>query len=1226
MNLITKLDLHGVEGVRISDITGLEVFKNLEELSLYNNSITDITPITGLTKLQSINLSENKGINIYKDGECYLPNKENIVELNISGTNNSDIGFVSELPNLKIFKAANNGISSTEELKSLSNIEILDLSSNRAITKIDDILSLFSLKNLDISTTGIKSLLHSKSEEGDDEYGIFVLENLEELYVADNSLKSINPVIKTYMEKIDVLGVELEIELPYLNKLKILNFNNTGQSEIDYDRLILLQNLTHLYMRGNGITNVSDVITKLAKLEYINLSYNEISDIDWIRRIEDIGLEDILVYDEENGNHTLKTYPNVIYFDDEHGNRKKKIILSATKIELAHNKITDINSLDYINHDIKYLNLAENAIYDIGIIESGRFSFSEGLNLKKQGTGWEEPIYYMPIKDKGVKVDQYIILPDLFQNSKRIGSRIYSDEANFTVNNIELNNNEEYQVPGYYNVIIGHEKTESDKLSVTLHCGCRYGTTIHDIGEGCADGSVLHFKVINSEMSIDSAVFNDPNLISAVTSEIAAMGEYAKCALKIMNVYSYVFDKIDTLHLEGKDISDITGLASFGNLKYLYLSDNKISSIDDLKENSVMLELYLSNNSNLKDNNSPVENMVNLNELDLSNTGLTNLDVIKKLIQNMKKNNEGTYPLKYLNLSENSLGTIDGVEQIGTLEELYIADIDIKDISKLSKLTNLEVLNASGNRIESLEYLRGLKKLRNLNISKNHIEDIEPISEIPLDYLDFSINRVKDVTSLSKSYTSLIMDSNFINNINIFEGMRIQNFSVENQKLTHTVEQGETGDITIELPALLKLSQKSGSKVYTDKEFILTTNCTLTEDKKSVIVNVEELKDQIAIVKIDGGNADKTTFSIAEPLEGTIKYEPSNEIPTNQDITASITFNRENVTITNNDGKDTYVFTENGEFTFKYMDENGFEGETKAIVTNIDKTPPEGNITQEIVNKDVIVKIDLSEPIEAIEGWIAAEDGLSITKTYSVSSDEIITLKDNVGNTSSVQVIVEIDTTPPTITGVEEGKIYCTSVTPLIEDKNLDTIKLLKNDVEVEGYLSGTPIIESGKYILTVTDKFQNETKVTFEIDVSGVIISTTDKVVITEEEILQEETKPVIKVLTAKLEGAKIREMISSEMPFEILNSQDEGISDDNYIGTGYKIKMEGGKIYTIIVAGDLNGNGEISLNEVVQAAKVAVGITTQSEELKFKAMDITGNGKINVSDVAAIAKLKIQ
>ena len=44
----------------------------------------------------------------------------------------------------------------------------------------------------------------------------------------------------------------------------------------------------------------------------------------------------------------------------------------------------------------------------------------------------------------------------------------------------------------------------------------------------------------------------------------------------------------------------------------------------------------------------------------------------------------------------------------------------------------------------------------------------------------------------------------------------------------------------------------------------------------------------------------------------TISYD-INEL-TNQDVTATVTFDKENVTITNNDGKDTYTFTENFKF------------------------------------------------------------------------------------------------------------------------------------------------------------------------------------------------------------------------------------------------------------------------------------------------------------------------
>ena len=1187
---ITELDLHGVDGLKISDITGLEMFTHLEKLNLTNNTIRDITPISDLENIISIDLSNNAYLKIYdkQTEECYIPNKANIEELNIESTNNSNLSFISQLPNLKILNASKNGIANTSPLKTLNKIKKLNLSSNTSIVEIDDILSLHSLKDLNISLTGITSLLHSKNTDS----GIFNLMGLENLNVEGNKLSSIDPILKTYVEVTTEDSKEIKTTKAYLENLKQLNINYTGQNSINYTNLILLKNLTHLSMKGNKISNLNNNITELKNLEYINLSDNLITNISaFEKRI---------------------SLPKEEWTYDEQGNRidYKYQYLTATKIELAHNKITDISLLEFLGHDITYLDLSENSIYDVTLIDSGLFTFSEGLKLQRQGCGWDTPIYYMPIKDKKASVDQHIILPTLFQHSKREGSRVYSKNASFTTYNIKMNDEEKYQAPGLYNVIIGYDKTSKDELKVTLN-------------GGCADGSTLYFKISGDQNSIDSAVFNDPNLIAAINKEIS---ESTK-ALNIINVKSYVFTGITKLDLKAGEIKDITGLASFENLAYLYLQDNNITSINELKENTVMMELYLANNLNLKDVTA-IENMVKLTKLDLANIGLDNLISINNMIQNMYKKNKSSYPIKYLNISDNNVGGIDGIEVLKSLEELDISNINIKDISKLSSLINLRTLHASGNRIEDLEDLRGLKNLKYLHINGNkNITNIEPISQISLSTLDFSDNRVKDITSLTQSYSELKMDSNLISDISCFNNMRFEEFSIENQKLTHTVKQEETGDITIELPQLLQLSKQEGSKVYTEKNYILT-NCQLTEDQKSVVVNVEELKNhKIATVKITGGNANSTTFSIAEPLEGTITYEPSNEIPTNKDITASITFNRKNVTITNNDGKDTYLFTENGEFTFEYMDENGFEGVTVATVTNIDKLPPQGAVSQEVINKQVVATISLNEPIVTIEGWTPSGDGLSITKTYSADTSETITLTDLVGNTSSVEVSVKIDITPPTITGVENGILYGTAVTPLIEDETLNEIKLLKDGVEVADFESGTSIMESGKYTLTAIDKFENETTINFEIDVSGVIISKADKIIITENETVGEETKPIIRITTPKTTLSQLKENIKSEMTYSILNTEGKVItSSKTQIGTGYQIKMKSGKIYTIIVMGDLNGNGEISLSEVVQSAKVAVGITTQVEELKFKAMDITGNGKVNVSDVAAIAKLKIK
>lgn len=418
---ITELDFHGIEGQKVKNIKGLEVFKNLKKLVLYNNSITDISPISKLTQLTSIDLSGNTNLKIYdkEKDECYLPNQSNIEELNISGTKNSDLGFVTKLPNLRVLKAANNGISSTEQLQELRQIETLDLSENAAILTIDDILFLKSLKSLNISKTGIKSLLKSNGPEGEDKDGIFVLSALEELNVANNQLLSLEPVLKTYMYKTkDKYGDEIEIERACLENLTQLNLNYTGKNDIDYGKLILLKNLSHLYLKGNEIEYVSNEIVKLNKLEYINLSDNLIQDIEMFIRIE--GIEDgDVVGKTADGDQILKENPNVEYFKDEDGNWFKRIDLKATKIEIAHNKIIDITPLIYFKHDIDYLDVSENAIYEIDVIDNGKFTFKEGLNLKRQGAGWEEPIYYMQIKDKEVSVDQYIILPSLFQNSKK---------------------------------------------------------------------------------------------------------------------------------------------------------------------------------------------------------------------------------------------------------------------------------------------------------------------------------------------------------------------------------------------------------------------------------------------------------------------------------------------------------------------------------------------------------------------------------------------------------------------------------------------------------------------------------------------------------------------------------------------------------------------------------------------------------------------------------------
>ena len=1184
LNQVEQLNLQGTDGAKISNITGLESFVNLKTLNLSNNSITDITPISGMSNIISINLSNNVNVNLEN-----LPNKANLEELNISSTKNSDISFVSNLPKIRTLNVSNNGISVLTPLKTLRNLQILDVSENTAITIIDDILTLTNLKELNIATTGITDLLHSDYIEDEYENGIHLLTKLESLNIENNDI-SIEPLLRTYWEENQQTG-ESE-EKVYLVNLKKLNFNYTKQNYVDFYSLAKLQTLTHLYMKGNEIYSIDDYIATLPNLHYIDLSENNIEDISGFLK----------------------------YGYNENGEEIIEDTLSAKEIILTDNYIQKISPLAKLGHSISYLDLSYNLIFYTNEIESSMFPTGQNLNLRNQGrnkfdNNGEQEYYAMDIKQKAVKINQYIILPTLFQNSKDSRSKLYAEDITFSYENIKLNTEAKYQTPGNYNIIIEpqleNEEIEPKRLSITLH-------------GGIADNSILYFDVIDDLSAVDSLIFKDPNLASAIEADLRsrisadyADQYYVAKAEDILNITNSLIYETETLHLEEKNISNLSGLESFENLKKLYLSNNNLSSIEELKYCEYMEELYVPNNPNIGNNNSSIENMKYLIKLDLSTTGMTNIDSLKNLITRWEE--DDYFTLTYLNISNNEIGNVEKIGKINSLEELYISNTGISNLREVQALTNLKTLNASGNEIEELTPLKDLSKLKFLTISSNKIKDITPISKIALDTLDFSNNKVKDVSSLTRTYTTIKMDTNQISNISNFADKYITNFSVTNQKISQTIDDTENQEIIIALPEILKDSRNPSSKVYSEKNFV-TTNCELTTDGNAVTLNPAELGDNIATVQIADGNARLTTFSIAAPLKGTITYNPSNETKTNKDITATITFNRSNVTITNNDGSNTYTFTENGEFTFEYEDENGFFGTETATVDNIDKIAPQSTeIKQEIVDKKVVVTIKVNEPIIEPEGWNLqlASDKISITKTFTEDTNETVNLVDEAGNATTVNVVVNIDRNAPRITGVENGKTYNSSVTPVIEDENLHTVTLTKDGNVVENYVPGEEISEAGQYEITVTDKFGNTTTVSFVIEMSDIITSTRLSV---------DEESLIIRDINPKTIVQHLKNYLRANMEYQIIDTNGQVASMTDEIGTGYKIKMANEKVYTLIVRGDINGDGQIGEDDLARITRIYVSRNANPSQLESLAIDINKNGKIEINDIAVISRLKIE
>jgi len=111
----------------ITNLQGLQYFKNLTELELSGNNISDITVLSALKNLTYLGLGFN---------------------------NISDIAALSELTNLTILVLQQNNITNISALSTLKNLTDLNLSNNQ-IPNIDSLADLLKLNNIYLSNNNI---------------------------------------------------------------------------------------------------------------------------------------------------------------------------------------------------------------------------------------------------------------------------------------------------------------------------------------------------------------------------------------------------------------------------------------------------------------------------------------------------------------------------------------------------------------------------------------------------------------------------------------------------------------------------------------------------------------------------------------------------------------------------------------------------------------------------------------------------------------------------------------------------------------------------------------------------------------------------------------------------------------------------------------------------------------------------------------------------------------
>ena len=296
-------------------------------------------------------------------------------------------------------------------------------------------------------------------------------------------------------------------------------------------------------------------------------------------------------------------------------------------------------------------------------------------------------------------------------------------------------------------------------------------------------------------------------------------------------------------------------------------------------------------------------------------------------------------------------------------------------------------------------------------------------------------------------------------------------------------------------------------------------------------------------------------------------------------------------------------------------------GNTSIVKSNQfsnDTTPPEVEVVyseKEMTNKNVIVTITANEEIQEVTGWNLSADKKVLTKEYSANTsvEENLKIKDIAGNEATVKIdaITNIDKKQPEVIGVENGKTYVNeNVTPEINDEHLSKIEVTR-DNELISYEQGDTISEPGNYLIIAYDLANNQTKVQFVI-----------------EKIEFETNYPIegnyMKGIETNTSKDKFTDNIKTNKEYKIVTKEGNTIEDNQLIATGMEIVFTTGEKFVLIVTGDINGDGRITITDVSQLKRHIIGQTILTDE-KTKAADINNDSNVSITDLAKTKRMLI-
>ncbi|CAL5992550.1 leucine-rich_repeat domain-containing protein [Hexamita inflata] len=720
-----------------------------------------------------------------------LENMKSVVELSLRGNRISEIGVLSRMNSLQKLDIAQNNFKSIQGIELLVNLIEIDLSENY-IKEINSLKSMKQLRSVNLSKNKI-TLVED----------LWPLANLIILNISYNNLKSINFVKR--MIKLE----QLDVSYNYISNMdaingftKLVDLRLDGNMIESFNAIQSLPNQKASWYTSEQNVHESDM-TKIIVKECLkfpvgtNLRFLDNADLKQFGFIDTFKSQEL----------TITNCPNISFENCPRIPIKLKInkceLQSVTgifemqqivELDLGFNNIRDINEFENLTN-LQTLNLKNNDIYRINAL--GNLKQLKRVNLTNNKIIFSQPLNQM----KG----QLLI------------------DNNLITDNVTLKNQNKPQLADYQN-FLGPNSTENQvkELSKIIPCDEKYNMLMkQQYKQSLVNNALL---IQNDQTLTDFGFTNEMNIDTLNIINCQNVKLFFYNALKylktdnsgaLINYPEVIFNKapnqITSLTINNCKLTNIVGIETMKQLKYLNLKDNKIISIEQLKyltnlkeviiDSNYILDLeYLTNLNWVCEQKVPTDTNIQAYLTD-TNSILT-LDVFKTQIAPKKVNSAKLQLLKQetdmankyksqvndnkleifsdtvikdikfldqIALRDYGLGQKYFMDQISVqylilnsctnfsfrraptqLLYLTLNDCNISDLEGLQQFQELKKLELIKNtKIQSVKEVFTLKNLLSLTISNTKLTNLVGIESLSqLKYIDFRDNCIVSVEPL----------------------------------------------------------------------------------------------------------------------------------------------------------------------------------------------------------------------------------------------------------------------------------------------------------------------------------------------------------------------------------------------------------------------------------------------------------------------------------------------